>query len=101
MADNGLGVDTAFLDGGLEFFGGVIGEGFGLPLLGGGCEDLDGGASNGFAATDGVGESFSGGHVGADESCGHFLILTYPHPPTPSPFQGMEMGATCTVFRSG
>jgi hypothetical protein len=75
VADDGLGVDFAFGDGGLEFIGGVIGEGFAVPLLGGRGEDLDGGASDGFAATDGFGKSFSGGHVGADESCGHKLIL--------------------------
>lgn len=66
VADEGLGIDAAFFDGGLKFFGGVIGEGFGLPLLGGGSEDLDGGASDGFAASDGIGKSFSGGHVSAD-----------------------------------
>lgn len=71
VGDDGLGVEPGFLDGGLEILGGVLGEGFGIPLLRGRCEDLDCGAPDCFASADGVGEAFSGGHVGADEGCGH------------------------------
>lgn len=78
MADDGLGIDLAFGDCSLKFFGGVIGKRFGVPLLGGGGEDLDGSTTDGFAAADSVGESFSGRHVGANESCGHGLIVSFP-----------------------
>lgn len=77
VADYGLGIDLASGDRSLKFFGGVIGKRFGVPLLGGGCEDLDGSAADGLPATDGIGESFSGGHVGADEGCGHGMSVSF------------------------
>ncbi len=75
VGDQSLGAQSGFGDGFSEFLRGVFGERFGLPLLGGGSEDLDSVAPNGFAPADGIGESFSSGHVGADEGCGHFRIL--------------------------
>lgn len=75
VADEGLGVEAGFLDGCLEICVGVLGEGFGMPLLRGRCEDLDCGAPDGFAPADCIGETFTGWHVGTDEGCGHYGSL--------------------------
>lgn len=75
VGDDGLGVEAGFLDGRLEICVGVLGEGFGLPLLRGRREDLDCGAPDSFASVNGVGEAFSGRHVGADQGCGHYGSL--------------------------
>ncbi len=71
VTDDGLGVDSALFDGSFKFSGRCGVNRLAVPLLGGGCEDLNGCATDGFSTTDGIGESFSGGHVGADKSCRH------------------------------
>ena len=61
----------------IEFLDLVFGDVFGVPHLGGGGEDLDGGATDFFAVLDGFVEASGGGHVGSDEGGGHGVQGTW------------------------